>query len=224
MRLFKGLTLVAAMATVCVAPARATVVVDAFTISQLTTLTGVGISSNTASGAGILGGTRTQTVSLDVVPPFAAGVASAGSPSGVFSGSFTGVNSPVGGSYFDLSYKTSAINAAAGNDGIYFTASSQAGSVVTITANGTSTATVTVPDGVGFSNYFVSLASFTNPSVFSALTSLDIKAVFPNVSGSGPSLTFTGPILISAIPEPSVLALSSVAFLALGSLRLRRKS
>ena len=85
-------------------------------------------------------------------------------------------------------------------------------------------ATVVVPDAPGFQNYFVSFASFSNSSVFTALTSLSIKATFPNVTGSGPSLTINSPIVIAAIPEPSVLALGSVACLVFGGLRLRRKS
>ena len=222
MRVLKGLALAAAAVALLASEARATIVVDAFTVSQITQQVGVGHNSTTATGTGILGGTRTQTVSLDTQPPFSVGVASSGS--GVFSGSFTGGNSPVGGSYFDLGYTTTATDAATGNTGFYFTASSQGGSVLTITANGSSTASVIVPAAPGFSNYFVSFGSFSNSSVFSALTSLDIRATFPNVTGSGPSITFSGPIIISAIPEPSIMALGSVAVVALGALRLRRKS
>src|SRR5450631_443953 len=106
MKLLKGLSMMAAVAALYVGEARATVVVDAFTVSQITTQTGIGSKTTTATGAGILGGTRTQTVSLDALPPFSVGVASSGSPSGVFTGSMNGPNNPVGGSFFDLSYTT----------------------------------------------------------------------------------------------------------------------
>ncbi len=220
MSFLRGLTLVAAIATLSAAQARATVVVDTFTTTQ--TQIAPGTPTGTASGAGILGGTRTLTVFLDSVPPFSVGVGNVSG--GVFSGSMTGPNSPVGGSFFKLDYATAAIDALTGNTALNFSASSQGGSTIVVTANGTSTATITVPDAPGFQFYSINLASFSNPSVFSALTSLSIKATFPNVTQSGPSLTINGPILISAIPEPSIIALGSVACVVLGGLSLRRKS
>ncbi len=222
MRIFKGLTLVAALAALSAGEARATVVVDAFSVAQQITKTTLGSTTTNASGAGILGGTRSLTVSLDTLPPFAAGVGNIGG--GIFSGSFTGPNTPVGGSFFSLAYATAAIDAATGNTALSFNASSQGGSTIVVTANGTSTATITVPDAPGFQTFSINLSSFSNPSVFSALTSLSIKATFPNVTASGPSLTINGPVIIGAIPEPSVLALGSVAALLLGGYRLRRKN
>ena len=222
MSLRRGFTLAALVAAFTAVESRASVVVDAFTVAQTLTQQGVGLNTSTASGPGILGGTRTLSVFLDATPPFAVGVANIGN--GIFSGSFTGPNNPTGGSYFDLAYSTAATNVANGNQGISFAASSQGGSTITIAANGSSTATITVPDAPGFANYFISFASFSNPSVFSALTSLDFKATFPNVTGSGPSISINTPIIISSIPEPSVLALGSLACVMLAGLRLRRNS
>jgi len=211
----------AAVATLATTQARAVVVVDPFTAAQTVVATTPGVTSGTVSDASILGGTRTLSVFLDTTPPFAVGAASV--RNGVFSGSFTGPNTPPGGSYFDLLYNTTATNVTAGNQGISFSASSQGGARITITANGTSTAVLNVPDAPGFTNFFVSFASFSNSSVFTALTSLDFRTTFPNVSGSGPSISINSPILIAAIPEPSVVALGSVACVVLGGLRLRRK-
>ena len=226
MRFLRGLTLVAAIATLSATTVRADVVVDAFTVAQTTMATAPGLITTTASGAGILGGTRTMSVFLDPAnptPPFALGFVNTGS--GFLSGTFTNPNIPPGGSYFDLLYNVASTDVSGGvTPGFKFSASSQTGSTIKITANGTSTATVLVPDGASFTNYFITLASFSDPTVFTHLTSVDIKATFPNAAGSGPSLTINTPIIIAAIPEPSVLALGSVACVILGGLRLRRKN
>ncbi len=99
---------------------------------------------------------------------------------------------------------------------------------MTITANGTSTYSFTEGSDPLGSNHIISLASFSDSSVFTSLSSLDFTITFPSGGISAPSAAFSGPIVFGPpVPEPSSIVLSMGGLILLGGRRYlsrRRKA
>ena len=151
-------------------------------------------------------------------------------PNGSAQASFTGAyTAPSTGTNFDLLETFSSVNAPSmGLSSVQFSITSTLGVTVQIIANGTSTYSATYGvDTVGTTRS-INYSSFSNPAVFGNLTSLEFIETFPGAGGSGPSVGFTGPILLApaaSVPEPASLTLCGLAAgLGLVGTRLRRKS
>jgi len=233
---FKIVATVALISSAAAPSANADFLVDDFNVLQTVIQVGNGSQSGaTQVVAGVLPN-RTITVTVAAPPNFAAGSITTGPNPGKPGGlgeTLTGTNSPVGPSNFDLHYTspTAVDVTAGGTSGLFFTASSQGGATVTFTAvgnGGTAVASVTVPDAAPFNPYFVPFSAFgVNQSVLTALTSFDINSTFPNVTGSGPSLAFTAPIIFTspnAVPEPGTIGMGAIAAIMAGGYGLRRRS
>jgi hypothetical protein len=191
--------------------ARADFTIDNFSTATPTlTQSTVGTSS---SGAITVGAGDSRTISLTVASPLTSASASVGSPSGFASASFDGNFNPANAnSNFDLKETFVPLNATTlGVNFLSFTLGSTLGTTLTITANGTSTYTFTDPASTTGIPHSIAFTSFSNPAAFNSLTSLEFTATFPNTGISGPSVTFTSPILLTnaiinvTTPEPASL-------------------
>jgi hypothetical protein len=196
------------------------IIIDDFngTVTSTIFQSGTGTTSSAAvSGTGILG---TRTISVSVAIPLTSAAASAGLSPGLATASFNGSYSPVNpADKFDVLESFASQNApGAGLDELSFLIGSSLGTSATITANGSSTFTFTDPASALGITHNIPFASFSNPGVFSNLTSLDFTETFPNAGISGPSVSFSGPIVLgSDVPEPaslSLLVLGGMAFLS----------
>lgn len=217
--------LVCALLGLATSRSHGAIIIDNFTTTSSVSQFGTGTaSSGPVMGSGILGA---RTLSLTVSSPLTAAMASAGLSPGTAQASFLGAYpTPNPNSNFELKETFAAVNATTtGLDSVSLSLSSSLGVTVTIIANGTSTYTATYPVDTTGTTRLIAFSSFSNPSVFSSLTSLEFITTFPNPGGSGPSVGFSAPILpTTAVPEPASLVLCGLAAsLGLIGPRLRRR-
>jgi len=210
MRGIRGIILPAVLSLFVATAARANTIIDNFTTTTATiTQTGAGTTTSAAvSGPGILGN---RVISETVATPLTSANASAGLSPGLATASFNGTYIPVNlANNFTLTETFASQNAtAAGLNELSFLIGSSLGTTVLITANGTSTDTFTDPASPPGIAHVISFSSFSDPSVFSNLTSLVFEETFPNTGISGPSVAFSGPILLTtSIPEPSSILMA----------------
>ncbi len=187
---------------------------DFHTATNSFTQSGTGTSSSgPVMGMGILG-SRTMSVTLPAGSTLSQGGGSAGPGNGNtaqfgFVGSYLSPNSGVSVDLLESFASTDVLGL--GLTRLDFNIGSTLGVSVTITANGTSTYSLTDPIHTGGYEHSIDLSSFSDPTVFSNLTSLDFKITFPSSGFSAPSVGFDGPIFAaSPIPEPSSMILSMV--------------
>jgi hypothetical protein len=222
-----GAALATLLSLVASSAAQASYVIDNFTtVTGTLSQNGVGTStSSSISGAGILG---SRTISLTVASPLTSASASAGLSPGLATAGFSGnYSSPNLASNFTLSETFASTNAILdGDTSLSFLIGSTLGTTMTITANGTSTYTFTDPVSALGINHSIAFSSFSDPTVFSHLTSLTFTETFPNPGLSAPSVSFSGPILLSnpnAVPEPATVLMIAQVGIAGGLFGLRRR-
>jgi hypothetical protein len=220
MKSFRGILLPAVLCLIASSAAQAAFTIDNFT-DATPTITQTGVGSTTSapvSGAGILGN---RTIGITVDTPLTSASASAGLSPGLATASFNGEYNPVNmNNKFDVNEVFSAVNAITdGDTTVSFLLGSFFGATVKIIANGTSTFTFTDPVNLGGSSHSINFSAFSNPAVFSSLNSLEFIETFPNTSPSGPSVSFSGPILLNnpnVVPEPAAIAMIAQAGLVCG--------
>jgi hypothetical protein len=209
--------------------AQASFVIDNFTtVTNTITQTGNGTTTSAAmSGSGILG---TRTISLTVGSPLTSASAAVGLSTGLATAGFNGnYSSPNRSSNFTLTENFSSVNATGDGDlALSFLIGSSLGTTVTITANGTSTFTFTDGASPAGTDHTILFSSFSDPTAFANLTSLSFTETFPGAGLSGPSVSFSGPMLLdslnpSTVPEPATVVMIAQAGIASVLFGLRRR-
>ena len=206
--------------------ARASVIIDQFTTTQtVSTLFGTNPNTLTGLGTETISGTRTMSATASPTVTGATMQAASGQLSTSMLGTFQTGNT----SSFGLSYGTfGPLDVTTGNQGLIFSdisvASSGSGTVsILVTANGTSAYTLTAPTG-NTVQALILFSQFSNPGVFTALTSLDFTITFAqSTGGTAPTLTIDAPVFFGTVPEPSTFVMSACAGLCFLGYGVRRR-